>query len=186
MTFKKRIGILMKDTFRRHNTIMENIIMIKGKVNYTITLDPGVWIFDDRKVDLNTYFQKPQLEKNELEEYTKEISSHWDREITEGAIVPPTIKTEKRYEKEKLLLGSFGIPFKPFLLNASPHEDASQLIVVTRDEELVFDLTTSYNFILGFSHNGKPLKEDGPIHLYFGDGSNKMEPIKHVKEFIVS
>jgi hypothetical protein len=185
MTFKKRIGILRKGMYRRNKTIMENIIIIKGKVNYMITLDPGVWIFDDRKVDLKTFFQKPILEKNELEEYTKEISSHWDREITEGAIVPPTMKTEKKFEKEKLMLGTFGIPLKPFLQNASPFEEASQLIVVTNKDELVFDLSTSYDFILGFSDNGKPLKEDGPIHIYFGDGSNQTHPIKNVKEFLV-
>jgi hypothetical protein len=164
---------------------VENIIIIKGKVEYTITLDPGVWIFDDRKVDLNTYFQKPIIEKNEIEEYTKEISAHWDREITEGAVVPPTIKTEKRYEKEKLLEGSFGIPLKPFLLNAKPLKEANQLIVVTSDGELAYDLTTSYDFIMGFSHNGKPLKEDGPIHLYYADGSNQWKPIKNVKELLV-
>lgn len=164
---------------------MENIIIIKGNVKYIITLDPGVWIFDDRKVDLKTYFQKKHIERNELEEYTKEISSHWDREIMEGAIVPPTIKTEKKFKKEKLLLGSFGIPLKPFLLNASPFEEASQLIVVTNNDELVFDLTFSYDFILGFSDNGKPLKEDGPIHIYFGDGSNQTHPIKNVKELLV-
>jgi hypothetical protein len=164
---------------------VENIIIIKGKVEYTITLDPGVWIFDDRKVDLNTYFQKPIIAKNEIEEYTKEISAHWDREITEGAVVPPTIKTEKRYEKEKLLEGSFGIPLKPFLLNAKPLKEANQLIVVTSDGELAYDLTTSYDFIMGFSHNGKPLKEDGPIHLYYADGSNQWKPIKNVKELLV-
>ncbi|MDN8677450.1 peptidyl-prolyl cis-trans isomerase, partial [Staphylococcus aureus] len=32
---------------------MSDIIMLTGKVNFTITLDPGVWIFDDRKVDLD-------------------------------------------------------------------------------------------------------------------------------------
>jgi hypothetical protein len=164
---------------------MENIIIIKGKVKYIITLDPGVWIFDDRKVDLNTYFQKKQIEKNELEEYTKKISSHWDREIMEGAIVPPTIKTEKEYKKEKLLLGSFGIPLKPFLLNSSPLEGASQLIVVTNNNELVFDLASSYEFILAFSNNGKPLLEDGPVHIYFGDGSNQTDPIKNIKELLV-
>jgi hypothetical protein len=186
MTFQKRIGILRKDNIRRIKSIMENIIMIKGKVKYIITLDPGVWIFDDRKVDLTTFFQKPIIEKNELEEYTKNVSSHWDREITEGAIVPPTIKTEKKYEKEKLLIGSFGIPLKPFLLNTSPLEEAKQLIVVTANEELVFDLSTSYDFILGFSENGKPLKESGPVHIYFGDGSNQTKPIINVKELVVN
>ena len=37
---------------------------------------------------------------NELEEYTKSISKHWDREIMEGAIVPPTCKKQKKICKE--------------------------------------------------------------------------------------
>ena len=92
---------------------MESIISIRGKVKYTITLDPGVWIFDDRKVDLTTYFYEEQQASNTLEEYTKSISRHWDREITEGSVYPPTLKTETKFQKEKLLNGTFGIPFKP-------------------------------------------------------------------------
>lgn len=161
---------------------MENIIVIKGNVNYTITLDPGVWIFDDRKVDLTTFFQQTKETKNELEEYTKEMSSHWDREITEGASIPPTIKTEKIFEKEKLLSGTFGIPLRHFLLNASPSNEATQLIVVTDKEKLEFDLSTAFDFILGFSRNGKPLIENGPVHIYFGDGTNQTDPIGNVKE----
>jgi hypothetical protein len=164
---------------------MENIIMIKGRVNYSITLDPGVWIFDDRKIDLTTYFQEEKIEKDELDEYTKEISSHWDREITEGATLPPTIKTEKKYIKEKLLSGSFGIPLKPFLINASPLEDTKELVVITDKEQIVFDLPTSYNFIIGFSRDGKPLLDNGPIHIYYGDGSNQNSPIVNVKELWV-
>ena len=30
--------------------------MIKGKVKFTITLDPSVWIFDERKADLDYFF----------------------------------------------------------------------------------------------------------------------------------
>lgn len=164
---------------------MENIVLIKGKVKYSITLDPGVWIFDDRKVDLNTFFQFSEPKKDDLVEYTKEISSHWDREITEGAIIPPTIKTENKYKKEKLLTGTFGIPLKPFLLNAVPLEDASQLIVSSNNIELAFDLSTAFEFILGFSIDGKPLKENGPIHIYFGDGSNQTNPLLNVKAFRV-
>lgn len=89
---------------------MENIIAFKGNVKYQITLDPGVWIFDDRRVDLTTYFTQEDIRKNELEEYTKAVSKHWDREIMEGAVFPPTLKTEKKFEKEKVLTGTFGIP----------------------------------------------------------------------------
>lgn len=163
--------------------MLEKIVMIKGKVNYNITLDPSVWIFDDRKIDLNTYFQTEISERNELEEYTKEISRHWDREIMEGAILPPTITTEKKYVKESVLTGSFAIPLKPFLMNASPLEDAIKLIIVSEDKNVELNLETAFKLIIGFSKNGKPLTEDGPIHIYFGDGSNQKKPIKNVKEF---
>ena len=83
---------------------MENIIIISGNVKYTITLDPSVWIFDDRRVDLTTYFTTKLENSKSLEEYTKAVSKHWDREIIEGAIYPPTLKTEKKFEKEKILL----------------------------------------------------------------------------------
>jgi hypothetical protein len=165
--------------------MMENIIVISGRVKYLITLDPTVWIFDDRKVDLTTYFSKPIEQNNELEEYTKSISKHWDREITEGAVYPPTLKTEKKYEKEKVLTGSFGIPIQPFLKNAEPTEEAAVLVIKTSTSVQEIPLDIAQELILGFSEVGKPLAEDGPVHVYFGDGSNKQNPIKNVREFII-
>lgn len=164
---------------------MEKIILFSGKVKYSITLDPGVWIFDDRRVDLTTYFSTEEEKKDELEEYTKEISKHWDREIMEGAIFPPTLKTEKKYEKEKVLTGTFGIQFKPFLKNAEPDNHASTLVIVCEEEEISIPLEKAEELILGFSENGRPLLEDGPAYVYYGDGSNKENPIKKVKEFRV-
>jgi hypothetical protein len=41
-------------------------------------------------------------------------------------------------------------------------------------------LEEAYNLIFGFSINGKPLTQDGPVHIYYGDGSNKNTPIKNV------
>ncbi|XJZ28365.1 peptidyl-prolyl cis-trans isomerase [Bacillota bacterium Lsc_1132] len=164
---------------------MDNILLISGNSKYTITLDSGVWIFDDRKIDLTTYFEERQESLDELEAYTKSISKHWDREIIEGATYPPTLKSEKRFEKEKMLTGSFAIPLKPFLENAEPKEDASALIIECLDEQIEIPLDIAYNLILGFSDHGKPLQEDGPIHIYYGDGSNRHQPIKKVKTFIV-
>lgn len=164
---------------------MERIIQIKGNVKYSITLDPGVWIFDDRRIDLTTYFKKPSEKPDALEEYTKAISRHWDREIIEGATVPPTLKSEKRYQKELALTGTFGIPFKPFLANAEPMENASKLIIETADGKVDITLDQAYDLILGFSENGKPHLTDGPVHVFFGDGSNQEEPIKHVKSFVI-
>ncbi|MDQ0231311.1 peptidyl-prolyl cis-trans isomerase [Metabacillus malikii] len=165
---------------------MESIINIKGNVVYPITLDPGVWIFDDRKVDLKTYFQKENVETDELAEYTKSVSKHWEREIMEGAVFPPTLKTEKIYEKQKVLTGTFGIPLKPFLTNAHINDDAKSVTFVTKDEHFTISIEDAYHVILGFSIDGKPLREDGPVHIYFGDGSNVNSPIKHLKEIIVS
>ena len=164
---------------------MEAIIPIKGKVNNQITLDPSVWIFDDRKVDLDTYFQTDGEKEDEMDEYTKSISKHWDREIMEGAVVPPTLKTERKFEKLKMVKGTFGIPFKPFLLNAGIMEDAKSVVVEHIDGEIELPLNEAIALILGFSKEGKALKEDGPIHVYYGDGSNQHHPIKNVRNFII-
>lgn len=164
---------------------MENIILISGKVKYPITLDPGVWIFDDRRLDLLTYFTSNREQVDELEEYKKAVSKHWDREIMEGAVYPPTLKTEKKFEKEKLITGTFGIPLKPFLLNAEPTEDATSLFIESNDANVEVPLHEAYEMILGFSENGKPLTADGPIYIYYGDGRNQNHPIKNVTRFIL-
>jgi hypothetical protein len=164
---------------------MNSIIMIEGKTKYKITLDPSVWIFDDRKVDLLTYFQSNQKVEEDLAEYTKAVSHQWDREIREGAIYPPTLKTEKKYEKEKVLTGTFGIPFSDFIKNAEPEVEATTLKIVQRDKETFIPLIEAQEAILGFSKEGKPLREDGPVHFYFADGSNQENPIKNITAFIV-
>jgi len=164
---------------------LESIVPIKGKVKFTITLDSGVWIFDDRKVDLTTYFDDKNETIDELEEYTKAVSKHWSREIQEGATYPPTLKTEKKYEKEKILNGSFAIPFAPFLTNAEPLENAASLVIETETDEYRMDLAQADQLLIGFSKAGKPLKENGPVHIYYKDGSNRDTPITDVRAFRV-
>lgn len=154
-------------------------------MKFPITLDPGVWIFDDRRLDLTTYFRQEKEAPDELEAYTKEISKHWDREIIEGAIFPPTLQSEKKFEKEKILTGTFGILLKPFLLNAEPNHDAKQLVIKSTNGDVEVPLEIAYKMILGFSENGKPLKTDGPVHCYYGDGSNQQNPIKNISAFTV-
>lgn len=164
---------------------MERILLLRGKVKYSLTLDPGVWIFDDRRIDLRSYTYVKVEKENDLEAYTKAVSEHWDREIVEGAIFPPTLKSEKTFEKEKLLTGTFGVPFKPFLTNAEPAGDAKRLVIERENGEVELPLETAYGLIFKFSDNGKPLNEDGPIHIIYGDGSNKDNPIKNIKGFII-
>jgi hypothetical protein len=157
------------------------IVPLTGKVKYQITLDPGVWIFDDRKVDLDTYFQNEEKAVNELDEYTKNMSKNWTREIQEGATAPPTLKTEKKFQKEKVLNGTFGIPLAPFLENAEPEKSADTIAIITENDEVTLPLANAGEILLGFSKNGKPLKEDGPVHVYYKDGSNLENPIKNVR-----
>jgi hypothetical protein len=164
---------------------LESIVPIKGKVKFTITLDSGVWIFDDRKVDLTTYFDETNETIDELEEYTKAVSKHWSREIQEGATYPPTLKTEKKYEKEKILNGTFAIPLNPFLTNAEPLENATSLVIETDSDEYRMDLAQADQLLIGFSKEGKPLRENGPVHIYYKDGSNRENPITDVRAFRV-
>ncbi|WP_243290838.1 peptidyl-prolyl cis-trans isomerase [Bacillus sp. FJAT-47783] len=164
---------------------MKGIIPVKGKVKYTITLDPGVWIFDDRRIDLDTYFDLHEQSEDEELAYIENTAKHWEREIREGAVFPPTLKTERKFEKEKILTGSFGMNLAPFLQNASPTEDASKVIFQTTSGNVEVPMEKAKQAILAFSLNGKPLKEDGPVHVYYQDGSNRKDPIKNVEAIVV-
>ncbi|MGI2327331.1 peptidyl-prolyl cis-trans isomerase [Planococcus sp. YIM B11945] len=162
---------------------MEFIIPFKGEVKFKITLDPTVWIFDDRKIDLDTYFTEEKVQRDELEEYKRGMGEHWSREIMEGATVPPTLNSEKTYnrkEKNKMMVGTFGMVFKPFLENAEPSDQASTVVVETAHGEHAFPLEQAKELIFKFSQEGKPLKEDGPVHILLPDGSNQANPITDV------
>ena len=54
---------------------MSEILFINGKVRFPITIDPTVWIFDDRKVDLTTYFDEKRENTSELEAYLKTLQN---------------------------------------------------------------------------------------------------------------
>lgn len=165
---------------------MNRILEIKGKTKFKITLDSGSWIFDDRKVDLDTYFSKQIESQNEEEiSYEEKMSNYWNREIREGSYNPPTLKSEKSFKKQQLLTGTFGIPLEPFVNNAEPLPDATNLVFVKEKENVTIPLEKLSEIILKFSHEGKPLKEDGPVHVYYKDGSNFNDPITDVIGFIL-
>lgn len=164
---------------------MSEILFINGKVRFPITIDPTVWIFDDRKIDLKTYFDETREESSELETYLKHTSEHWDREIRDGAAFPPIQQSVKKYKKEQLINGTFGIPLHPFLKNAEILEDATHVEIETTDNTITLPLETAHKAILGFSKEGKPLREDGPVHLYFHDGSNRQNPIRNIRKFTI-
>jgi hypothetical protein len=163
---------------------MEAIVFIDGNVKFPITIDPGVWIFDDRKVDLDTYFVEGYKEKEDS--YTKDVSEHWDRERTEGAKVPSQTNDNKiYYDKKDLFSKSYAMPLKPFIQNAQPNDGVSKVIIQTVDGDLhELSFAEAMDGILGFSTNGKPV-EKGPVHFYYGDGSNESNPIRSITRFTI-
>lgn len=160
---------------------MKTIIQLTGNVRHTITLDPSIWIFDDRRIDLDTFFTQDYVEKDELEEYKKAIGKHWSREIMEGATFPPTLDTEREFEESKDITGTYGIYLNHFLNNAEPNEEATTIVFETEaNENFSFPLEMIDEFILKYSMDGKPILEDGPVHVLLKDGSNLDNPIKNV------
>lgn len=162
---------------------MEFIVPFKGEVKFKLTLDPTVWIFDDRKLNLETYFTEERIVKDELEEYKRGMGEHWSREIMEGATVPPTLNSEKKYKKQEkveMLTGTFGMKFAPFLNNAEPEETASTVVFETAHGEHSFPISVAGELIFKFSEKGKPLKEDGPVHVLLPDGTNQDRPITNI------
>jgi len=160
---------------------METIIPIKGAVTYKLTLDPSVWIFDDRKLDLKTYFTTTVEEEDSDIKYMREVGAHWSREIMEGATFPPTLKSERKFDRQGMANGTFGMQIAPFLKNAVLTPEAQSIVFECGNaEEHSFPIEEAKQFIFQFSQEGKPLSEDGPVYLIFADGSNMENPIKNI------
>ena len=160
---------------------MERIIPIIGNVKYKITLDPSVWLLDDRKRPLDDFFNNPIPEENSLEEYTKKVSEHWDRELIEGATPPSEKRAEKSFQKVALKTETFAINLHYFLHNCEPNSDAKEFIIHTANGNRTFPLAEAYHFVLCFSLQGKAIVEDGPVHVYYSDSKDHF--ITHVTAF---
>ncbi|SHF48541.1 molybdopterin-binding protein [Ornithinibacillus halophilus] len=159
------------------------IVPITGKIQYTITMDPTVWIFDDRKIILEEAFTANEqvTEENELEK----AAERWDSEISPN-IKPPVNKSISRLEGKKILTESYVMPVKDFIGHAEIKPDAEQAMLVTSNGEVILSLEELEQSYLLFSINGKPIKDDGPVHLYFKDGSNKDNPIKAINNIVIT
>ena len=109
----------------------------------------------------------------------------FDQEVYfQSKIKPPVNKSINRFEKEKILKHSFVMPIETFIRSAEPEADVEHVRLKTNEDDVIITLDQLLNTYFLFSLNGKPLKEDGPVHLYFKDGSNKDAPIKGIKEII--
>ena len=166
---------------------MNEILQVKGNVKFPIYLDPGTWIFDDRKFDLDTWHpENNQTGNQEQESYLKQVSSQWDKEIIEGASPPPR-KPAKKTKKQELTETSYGILLKPFFLNTEPDSNSETVLIHTEEQDFAYPLEEALQLVAGFSIKGKPINADlgGPIHIYHGDGSNRHAPIKNVTGFTI-
>lgn len=156
------------------------IIQVKGKVKFPITIDPSVWIFDDRKIKFSEAFSEMKVE--EEEDDAKKTAEMFDLEVyAQKKIEPPVNKSLRRYDREALLSESYVMPLKPFIEHTEVTSDANEALLHTQDGQVVLSLDLLNNSYLLFAKDGKPLKEDGPVYLYFADGSNKEEPIKGIQ-----
>lgn len=144
------------------------IIQIKGKVKYPITLDPSVWIFDDRKIKLEEAFTSSATNEDVIESNSKLNK-------------PPVNHSIQKFNKKELLKHSYLMPIKEFIENAETNENVSEAILRTNDNEYTISINTLLESYLLFSIDGKQIRENGPAYLYFGDGSNQDEPIKGIQ-----
>jgi hypothetical protein len=163
---------------------MSDIIQIFGRVKHSITLDPSVWIFDDRKKKLEEFFESTD-EEDEQATYVEHVAKQWDKELTEGAA--PTTKSENLFVHKKDISGDWAIPFRPFLQNATPLEDSQTVIChLQNGEKVTMPLDSARESILCFALDGRPIRgTDGPVYLLNRDGSNRTNPIKGIQSFEV-
>ncbi|MCA1023411.1 hypothetical protein GLW04_04065 [Halobacillus litoralis] len=161
------------------------IVQLTGKVKFPITLDPTVWIFDDRKVTFSEAFEGgPSETTPEEEDELKRKSLRFDREVYQQKLNPPVNKSINRYEKQRIINGTFLMPLLPFLQTSEPSVQAEKAALVSDEGEEIVQADDLKDALLLFAENGKPLKTDGPVHLYFGDGSNKETPVKGIKKIV--
>ncbi|MGY0692256.1 hypothetical protein ACW2QC_05600 [Virgibacillus sp. FSP13] len=156
------------------------IVPITGKVAYPITLDPTVWIFDDRKILFEEAFLQNTDNKVEDDELEK-ASKRWDRAVFN----PPVNKSISRFEGEKILKNSYVMPIIDFIDNAEINDNAESAILATSNGEINISLNELRNGLLLFAVDGKIVKDDGPVHFFYQDGSNQENPIKGVQKIII-
>lgn len=158
---------------------MSDVIVIKGAVQFSITLDPTVWIFDERKINLDTYVEMDTNTGGKDSAYIQGTGSQWDKELREGAPLP----TEQRSladEKKVLDGGNYGMKLGPFLDNASPLQDAKHVVFIYGEgQTITVPLEEAKEAILQFAKDGKPIGAEGPALLYLPrHWREKLEPIK--------
>lgn len=159
------------------------IIPIKGNVKFPITLDPSVWIFDDRRIKFDEAFSG-KLVTGKEQEHTFSSDERFNQEVVQATNGNKPIP---RKDAAEILKSTYVMPFKPFFEHAEVNEEATAATIIQADgNEVTLNLEELANSYFLFSYEGKPLNEDGPVHIYFHDGTNKNDPIKGVTEIMIN
>ncbi|QRG69725.1 hypothetical protein [Brevibacillus choshinensis] len=144
---------------------MAEVIVFKGAISFPITLDPTVWVFDDRKFDLREYIGENESVDQKQAKYLQGTGSQWDKELREGA--QPPSERKSLAEERKVLEGDYGIRLEPFINNAQPLPEATHVRLHREDQEPVeLPLSEAKRAILQFAKDGKPIREKGPVYFY--------------------
>lgn len=153
------------------------IILIKGNVKYPITLDPTVWIFDDRKIA--------------LEQFLSGDNSAADNEYAyasyEHKIKPPVQASLEKFKQAGPGSGSYVMPLNPFIERAEPSADSTKVQLFSEDHTLIAELTMNemIDSVLLFAIEGKRITENGPAHLYLNNQANTA-PIKGFTTILIA
>ncbi|USG63708.1 hypothetical protein NDK47_16160 [Brevibacillus ruminantium] len=154
---------------------MSDVIVFKGAVSFPITLDPSVWIFDERKFDLGSYQGETEDETSYQLKYLEGTGAQWDKELREGAVPPSERKS--LIQERKALQGDYAIKLAPFIENARPLPEATHLRIHRENgESLLLPLSEAKRAILQFSKEGKPIRTDGPVYFYLPEAFLAQEP----------
>ncbi|MFZ3580486.1 hypothetical protein [Virgibacillus sp. DJP39] len=162
------------------------IVPIIGNVTYSITLDPTVWIFDDRKIEFDKAFTG-SIDIPVEENVSEEADKRWNRAINKEHIKPPVNKSISKFEGEKILKGTYVMPIEDFVNHAEAKTNAkTATLIVENGVDVTISLEELRNAYLLFAVDGKPVKKNGPVHFYHKDGSNKDNPIESVNKIVVN
>ena len=156
------------------------IIQLSGNIKFNITLDASVWIFDDRKIIFDDAFTD-RVEEEPVDEL-KKAAERFNLEVYQQKIKPPVNKSINKFEREQILTQTYVMPINEFIKNAEVDSSVTNVLLTTTNGPVEVSLAELESSYLLFSVEGKPIKEDGPVYLYFGDGSNKDNPIKGISK----
>ncbi|GAA4710144.1 hypothetical protein [Brevibacillus fulvus] len=162
---------------------MSDVIVCKGAISYPITLDPSVWIFDDRKINLADYNgEEADDTENSTLTFIKGTGAQWDKELREGAALPS--ERPSLTEQRKALEGDYAMRLAYFIENAQPDPSVSKMVIHREQgDKVTLSLADAKRAILQFSKDGKPIREGGPVYLYLPETWKKKEPIDQITVF---